>query len=281
MRIVMTSDIHYHYPWHDSFVQMVDQLRQIKPDLMILAGDIGEPLDIFAQGLRVFEPVCENRAALAGNHDVWHRTFTYTSQELWESKLAEVARENGYTWLDSENILMDGLGIAGSLAWYDYGSKHNKFPLSDDEYERIKPMISNDGNYVDWSWSDREFARRLSDELCTRIEELENNPDVSDILVVTHVPVFRGLQRASTNPESGIADAYYGNAALGERIKQYGKVRVVLSGHVHQGKHLQIARNGLRSIDVYTNSADYGKPAALLLDTETWQVTVIGNQPAA
>jgi UDP-2,3-diacylglucosamine pyrophosphatase LpxH len=61
---------------------------------------------------------------------------------------------------------------------------------------------------------------------------------------------------------------------MGERVRQARKVRMVLSGHVHQGKYRVIERDdlGLPPFDTYTNPADYGEPAAMILNTETWMV---------
>lgn len=275
MLIAVVSDIHFDLSWKDPLKRLAGRLKDQEPDLLILAGDIGEPLDKFIRGLRVFQRVCERRAAFAGNHDVWHRSSSFTSQELWETRLEEAAREQGYHWLERENLTIGSLGVCGSLAWYDYSGKHPHFRLTDEHYESLKPLISNDGNFIDWPWTDREFARRIAAQVCDRLDALSGDPQVADILVATHVPLFDGLQRSVADPEAVIADAYYAHLTLGERIKQYEKVRVVVSGHVHVGLEREIPREGSTPLKVYTNPADYGDPAALLLETETWQVTTL------
>ncbi len=274
MRIAVTSDIHFHPPWYDRIKRFADLLQEQKPDLLVLAGDIGEPVEMFTRGLKVFQPVCEQRAALAGNHDVWHRDSSYTSQELWESRLEETARELGYHWLDRENVVIGSIGICGSIAWYDYSGKHPEINLTDDEYEMLKPLITNDGRYVDWPWTDREFARRVTAEICARLDALESDPRITDIVALTHVPIFSGPQSQALSP----ANAYYANLALGEAVRQYEKVRVVLSGHVHLGLEREIPRGNLPPMRAYTNPADYGQPAALLVETETWQVTPLRGE---
>lgn len=275
MRIAFITDIHFHFMWYERFKQFVNHMCDLQPDLLILGGDVGEPLDIYEAGLRLYTDICDHRAVIAGNHDVWHRDHSYNSQTLWETKLQETAEAYDYHWLEKDNLVFDSLGICGTMAWYDYGAKSDELDFSDDEYETLKPMISNDGRYIDWPWTDREMAKLLEKELGQRLDALEKNDDIQDILLVTHVPLFKGLQRSLQDPERAIGDAYYGHIALGERVKLSQKVRMVLSGHVHIERHLIIHRNGLSPLETYTNPADYGKPAGLILNTDTWEVSIV------
>jgi len=276
MRIAITSDIHFFPHWQSRIKRFAELIQARKPDLLILAGDLGEPLEMFAEALKVFRPVCQTRAALAGNHDVWHRATPYTSQHLWESLLESTARAYGYHWLDRGNLVVDSIGICGTLAWYDYGGRAPMLGLSEVDCEQLKSLVSNDANYVDWPWTDREFVRLISAEFEARLDALQADPQVKEIIVVTHVPLFRNCLKEITTPEQGVLNAYYGNIQLGERVAQRGKVKAVFSGHVHQERRCQVPRaNGAGPLSVYTIPADYGEPAALLLDTDTWQVSVI------
>ncbi len=282
MRIAITSDIHFFPQWHKDVVQLARTLRAAEPDLLILAGDTGEPLDMFMQGLMTFKPVCEDRAVIAGNHDIWHRSMPHTSQRLWESLLGETAELHGYTWLEHSNLIAGGLGICGTLAWYDYGGRPDWFNFDDNFYEAIKPEVSNDGAYIDWPWTDREFAQFVGTRFEERLDVLEKDPAVRDVLVVTHVPLYRECVKPITTPEQALINAYYANVGLGKRVMARDKVRTVVSGHVHQDRRLTLRRsngnrshNGNGALKVYTVPSDYGHPAALLLDTDTWAVDVI------
>lgn len=275
MRIIITSDVHFHFSWYDIFKHFVKRLTELEADLLILAGDIGEPLDVFSEALDLFADVAPQRVALAGNHDVWNRDMSYPSRELWEKKLPSTAVAKGYHWLEDENLSIDGLGIAGSLAWYDYSGKADEIKMSDDDYMRLKSLISNDGKYVDWPWLDVQIAEMLSDGLIERLDLLEQDDAINDVLLVTHVPIFADMQRSMGDPEKRIADAYYLNLTLGKRVLPYQKLRMVMSGHVHIGHEKEIERDGLPPLTAYTNPSDYGRPAALLLDTETWEVETL------
>lgn len=280
MRIAITSDIHFFPQWQQNIHHFARVLSGFAPDLLIVAGDTGEPLELFAQGLQALAPVCHRRAALAGNHDVWRREegYAYSSERLWEAELARVAQANGYTWLEHDNIVLDEVGICGTIGWYDYGGKPAQLPFDDDFYEVIKPQVTNDARYIDWRWSDREFAARVGDQFQVRLDALEANPAVHEVLVATHVPLYEGALRSSATPQQALLNAYYANIGLGEQVLQRAKVRAVVSGHVHHERRLSIPRaNGrpLTPLRVFTVPADYGFPAALLLDTGTWDARAI------
>jgi 3',5'-cyclic AMP phosphodiesterase CpdA len=280
MRIAVTSDVHYHPPWSERIQRLASILTEQKPDMMILAGDIGEPFDLYQNGLRAFENVCEHKAIIAGNHDVWHRTSGHTSRELWETLLPQAAFNHGYHWLEYRNLIVGSLGVCGTVAWYDYSGRHPDINLDENAYEQIKPSISNDGRFIDWPWTDREFAGRVGTEFGQRLRTLHQSSEIKDILVVTHVPLFRESLRVYDTPEQAVANAYYANLPLGRVVLKYDKVRAVFSGHVHVERKYSVARD--RSpLPVYGVPSDYGAPAALIWDSETGEVEafrVIGEE---
>ncbi|GAB4468193.1 MAG: metallophosphoesterase [Anaerolineae bacterium] len=275
MRIAITSDLHFRPIWLSRLRSFACRLREAKPDLLIVGGDVGEPLNMFSGGLALLQDVSDVRALVVGNHDVWHREFPHNSRDLWEDRLPAAAEQYGYLWLEEHNLRLGALAICGTIAWYDYSTKPHDIILSDDDYERIKPMLSNDGNYIDWDWSDRQFAAKVGRAFEERLDRLEHDEEITDIVVISHVPLFRECLRPATMPEERILNAYYGNLPLGEVVQASKKVRAIFSGHVHHEKRLSIPRSGADPLAVYTIPADYGMPAALLLDTETWEVTRI------
>lgn len=280
MRIAITSDVHYHPPWSDRIKRLASILTEQKPDMMILAGDTGEPYDLYEQGLLAFENVCEHKAIIAGNHDVWHRTSTHTSRELWETLLPQAAFNHGYHWLEYRNLIVGSLGVCGTVAWYDYSGRHPNINLDENSYEQIKPSISNDGRFIDWPWTDREFAGRIGAEFGQRLRTLHQSSDIKDILVVTHVPLFRESLKSYDTDEQHVANAYYANLPLGRVVLKYDKVRAVFSGHVHVDRKYTVARDQ-SPLMVYGIPSDYGAPAALIWDSETGNVEafrVIGEE---
>ncbi len=275
MRVAITSDIHFHHPWYSRIRLLALQLQMAEPDLLIMAGDIGEPLPLFEEGLLAFTPVCEKRAVIAGNHDVWHREMDYSSQQLWETHLPQRAAQCGYTWLEGGNLIVGDVGFCGTIAWYDYSASPIGQEFSPQQYQQLKNVLSNDAQFIDWPWSDPEFSARVSDPFMNRLDQLQEDEGVTEIVVITHVPLFREALKQSASDDQEFANTYYGNLTLGEAIIARPKVSTVFSGHVHQGSQFEVVRNEDKPIQGYTIPADYGQPAALVFDTVSREVTTI------
>ncbi|MEJ2210962.1 MAG: metallophosphoesterase [Anaerolineae bacterium] len=267
MRIVVSADVHYRPRWAEAARRLARQVRQAQPDCFVLAGDVGHPLANFERGLALFADLDCPRLALAGNHDLW--SGEHSSQELWDHLLEEAARRAGFAWLDRENVILGGLGICGTLGWYDYSARDPALPLDARDYFINKGMFTNDGSFVDWAHTDQAFARRLLDAFGQRLAALCEDETISHVLVATHVPPFReSLVAAPARegaPEGDPASAYYGNLTLGRRIVTCPKVTHVVSGHTHHGGHWRIATDH-GFIESYVVGSDYGQPACLVLD---------------
>ena len=270
MRIAITSDLHYLPHQKLAHRTFAERLAAHNPDVFLIAGDLGEPLDHFHEALEIYASVCPERGAIAGNHDVWHRAFSHTSQELWEYKLAEVAGEYGYTWLERETILVGTLGICGTVAWYDYSGLIPGLLANEEEVWTLKAMFNNDGQYIDWDWEDPAFAQRVADECIERLNMLQKADDIADILLITHVPIFPECQG-----KPGVMSAYAANLPLGQKVIGYDKLRVVASGHIHVERFAEIEREAQRPVQAVTVPSDHGAPAAVLVNTEDWQVDFI------
>jgi hypothetical protein len=230
---------------------------------------------LFEEGLLAFASVCERRAIIAGNHDVWHREMDYSSQQLWESLLQESTARHGYTWLEGENLVIGDVGFCGTIAWYDYSASPVGDEISIEQYQQLKAVLSNDGRFIDWPWSDPEFSTRVSDPFLVRLDQLQGNEAVHEIMVSTHVPLFREALKPAISEDQEFANAYYGNLALGKDVVSRSKVATIFSGHVHRGSSFEVIREEARPIMACTVPADYGQPAALLFDTITREVTTI------
>jgi len=275
MRIAITSDLHYRPPYRDQMVSLAEQIRALRPELLIIAGDLGEPLDMFTSCLDIFRDVSPMRAVIAGNHDVWHRVYPYSSERLWESLLETATNQYGYTWLERQNLKVGGLGICGTIAWYDYSSRPLGNALDGVDFWQLKKFLSNDASYIDWGWTDVEFSTLVGEEFEARLDVLDSDARVRDILVVTHVPLFRECLREARTPEERLLNTYYANLTLGQKVQQRAKVRAVVSGHVHRPTMLEVARPESPALHVFSNPSNYGLPAALVLDTMTWSVTTL------
>jgi hypothetical protein len=267
--IAITSDLHLGITAPKQIEMLAEEIAAAQPDLTILAGDLGAPLGRFRECLALFADVPGARAVLAGNHDVW--AHGQRSQDLWERLLPEATRAAGMLWLEDADWRQDGCAVAGSLAWYDYSAADPGLPPFTPAYYAIhKRDYNNDGTYIDWPWSDVDFAARLGDGLCARLDALEADATIQKVLVVTHVPICEAqLVRKPDDQRWGFSNAYFGNLTLGRRVAAHRKVRAIISGHTHTGcagqqPHLP-QPSALPPIEVAVIPSDYNRPAYMLI----------------
>ncbi|HLY28148.1 MAG TPA: metallophosphoesterase [Aggregatilineales bacterium] len=263
MRIVVTSDTHYHRQWHTVLTNFAVELADLKPDCLVVAGDVGEGPENFAEMLRLLEVVQCPRLVLSGNHDLWS-TRTASSEHLFNTLLPQITDDHGAIWLEGENWICDNVAVCGTNGWYDYSGADPSLPYHTDDYFTFKRKYIVDGDKVDWDWTDVKFAEMLGKHFARRLEALDADAAVQDIIVVTHVPPFaEAIVRKEGNEVWGITNAYFYNLTLGERIKHSAKVRRVVSGHTHVGISAPVADTAIH-LDVIP--ADYGRPAYVVFD---------------
>lgn len=258
-RIVITSDLHLGITMRYEIDEMIAAIAMEQPDLTIIAGDIGEGMTHIRTCLRLFREVPGQMAALAGNHDLWALDGGH-SAEVWERELPEAVRAAGMLWLEEDVWRADGLAVAGSIAWYDYSGADPAIPPQTEDYwVETKRQMHPDAKYLDWPWSDIEFAVRCGAGLAARVAALDADPSVNDLLLVTHVPLFREqLVNRPEIPRWGYGNAYFGNLTLGQRVRHSPKLRAVVSGHTHIGVKATLA--GEPAAPVWVNPSDFHKP---------------------
>jgi len=272
-RIVITSDLHLGITSAAILRTLMSTIAAEEPDLTVLAGDIGEGLPNVVECLKIFAQLPGEVAVLAGNHDVWARA-NYSSQDLWERHLPETVRAAGMLWLEETVWQHDRIAVAGSLAWYDYSAADPTIPPYPPKFfaER-KGNYNLDAKYVHWPWSDPEFAVRLGDALCERLQGLETDPRVHSVLVVSHVPLFEEqMCRKPHDPHWGLSNAYFGNLTLGQRVQEMSKVQMVVSGHTHIGLKGQVRRPNFpegHALSVSVLGSDYHAPVYSVIDSTT------------
>lgn len=275
-KIVVTSDLHLGITTAAQVGALAQRVAREEPLLTVLAGDLGEPLELFEDCLRRFAALPGAVAVLAGNHDVW-ATGDYDSAELWEHRLPEAVAAAGMLWLEEQSWQREGVAVVGTLAWYDYSAVDPGLAAYPPEYFALaKRRYNNDAQYVNWPWSDQELAARLGDAFYGRLMQLERDPAVRAIAVVSHVPLFEAqMIRKPEDPRWGASNAYFGNLTLGQRVLDARKVRAVVSGHTHLGRTGLVSRPpgpALPPIPTIVIPSDYGAPAYVVLDSETLDI---------
>jgi 3',5'-cyclic AMP phosphodiesterase CpdA len=251
MRILITADLHYRPSHREAFVAFADWVQAQQPDCLVIAGDIGHPLRLFRRALQLFAGLDCPRLLLAGNHDVYRGEAD--SRTLWEQALPEATREEGFVWLEDEIVrlplcgaqksdfseeigfLARRIAVVGTMGWYDYSSRAPHLDLDDAALRTMKRLVNHDADFIDWPWSDVAMARYLGRRFAGRLRSAADDPAVSQVIVVTHIPIFE--QAVPDHPESefwSLLRASMGNFTLGELVRRMPKVTHVVSGHIHR-----------------------------------------------
>jgi predicted phosphohydrolase len=282
--LVVTSDLHLGITSEATVRALAQRIAAEQPDLTVLAGDLGEGLTNFRRCLALFASLPGQVAVLAGNHDVW-ATEGVSSLELWEHALPQATRDAGMLWLEERPWCHGALAVAGSLAWYDYSAVDPSLAQVPRAW-----FAANKGHYmidaqaINWPWSDVEFATRLGDGLCATLAQLEADPAVRAVVVITHVPLFEAqMVRKPSDVRWSRSNAYFGNLTLGRRVlESTTKLVRVVSGHTHNGRSgfVPASRQGTQStapIPVSVLASDYGAPLYAVYRNEDLTPELGGN----
>jgi predicted phosphohydrolase len=265
MRILVTADLHYKPAQRQDYVAFARAVEKLAPDCFVLGGDVGHPVRLFQRGLQLFSQLTCPRLLIAGNHDVYRGD--YDSRTLWETQLPAVARAEGFVWLENTTWRLGSVGVCGTMGWYDYSARSLHLPFASEDYPHIKKLVNHDADYVDWPWSDRAMARFLARRFAERLAALEADPQVTQVVVVTHMPIF--APALPPYPQSEIYSlqrAYLGNFTLGDLVRQYDKVTHVVSGHLHRAGQWRIDRAGTQNdIAFHLVGSEQGRPGSVLL----------------
>jgi predicted phosphodiesterase len=271
MRLAVTSDLHYDRAGSltppDAIEALARQIARQRPELLILAGDLGHGVENFRRCVASFSGVAPRLAVLAGNHDVWRDPhLDLSSQRLLDEALPGVCAELGATWLETSVLRVGSVAVVGSLAWYDYSAIDAEQAHHAPQLPALKRLLNNDANWIDWPHSDPQVAARLGDALLRRIEDLDGDQEIHQIVVATHVPLLEEqMVRRPDNANWGVSNAFFGNLSLGRRVAAFPKVSLLVSGHTHFARDGVVPRpcGPLRHAVI---GSDYGAPAFRVFD---------------
>ena len=270
LKLAFTSDLHLPITKDEPIAGLGREVQAFAPQAFIVAGDVGESLADVKRGLQLLrEQVRCPIWVLAGNHDVWARP-PHDSRDLWSKQVPATVRATGCQWLEGTSFVLDGVAVAGTIAWYDYSAADPSVQASGLEFAQQKFHYNADALRIDWEWSDPEFADRVSVAFLSQLDHLDSDPAVRRVVVVTHVPlVEEQMPRDHGDPRWAFSNAYFGNLTLGHKVLTHRKVSHIISGHTHIGKQCMVDRQEGPAVEVHVLASDYEKPAWLGLNINT------------
>lgn len=207
--------------------------------------------------LSLFERFGGRRLLTGGNHDLWCPGGD--SLKRWREELASVARACGFAYLDEAPVVLDGLGVVGSVGWYDYSFADGELGLPREFYEaKLGPGLAlrmgcesplarlaadlpehlrritarwMDGVYVRLPMSDEAFTRELVERLRGHVEAVA--PRCERIVACLHHLPFAEMVLRKSDPNWNFANAFMGSERFGEVLLACPKVAYVFVGHSH------------------------------------------------
>jgi hypothetical protein len=285
MKIAFTTDTHLVIGYDGmtseaQVTQLRDDIYAEKPDVICHGGDIGE----MRLGQRNFTEVLSilgkdiKCMGVIGNHDLWTNPgpdlpgLTTNSATMWAKAIPDMFKDHGWTYLEDQNWIKDGVAIVGSYLHYDYSSadpegvaaNHIKanFPdwTPDEYYERMKKRVVNDAKFFRGLPRDKDFAKLIGDAFQGRLLAAQEDDSVHSIVIVTHVPCMPcQITRKPHEWHWSCSTAYFGNLSHVETIMKCSKVKHILSGHSHQENRTTVQLDdGIAK--VVTLGSDYGAP---------------------
>ncbi len=251
MRIASVSDLHVDFPANrEAVVRLATAIHRRGADLVVVAGDISHVDDHIARALRAFALAAPRVAYVPGNHELWfarpdvRSDPSLDSWRRYEVDLRRIAEAEGCHYLPAGPLELGPVAVAGVTGWYDHSLLRPEVrgaiapealeskQLGGSEWVDGRYTVFRDGDGV--PMGDAAIARRMELALAADLADLDGNPDVTDVVAVTHVLPFReALGPARGLPFDGF-DAFMGSLSLGDVIRSSKKVRACIYGHTHR-----------------------------------------------
>lgn len=251
MKIAFISDLHVDSsPQCFSLLEdLVHSLTIMQPDVFIVAGDIAASTTLFEKSLRSFANLPCEKLLVAGNHDIWVDSPASLQRGIhsgvkYDEIIPAICEKNGFIFLGAAPRVIDGIGFAGTIGWYDYTLRNKNyddtFSLETYRNKRYRETFTwSDLKYARWMdaggkqlKSDEEVAAEMEDALMRQLSSLSRQGIAKTVVVTHHVP-FREMIVYPNLLPFDFFSAYMGSEGLGAVIASSPAVCRVICGHSH------------------------------------------------
>ncbi len=246
MLIAYTSDFHIDTSKENfQILEFVKQKLKKKPaDVLIIAGDIGSYLRSIIETLSYLREIPAKKIFVPGNHDIW-KEDGYSSNNKYFELLVEICENNDFIPLWKTPVIINGIGFVGCMGWYDYtfGNPEMHFTAKDYLRKELNGSIWMDKYNVSFfkdyvKIDDIQIVQMVYEKFILDCETIY--PEVEKIIAVFHHPPFKEMLTYKGIEEWDYFTAFMGAEIFGDYIKNKDKIEIVISGHQHKKKQVEI-----------------------------------------
>ena len=257
-RTVWLTDLHLNFVEPHEFERLVQEVRSLQPDTVLLGGDVAEAHDVVAWLMLLIQRIDRPIYFVLGNHDFYNGGVTAVRDQVADASEAN-ERLCFLTRSKSPVRLTDRAALVGHDGWADAREgDYNRSLVMMNDYLLIEELAP-------FSKQDRlAELHRLGDEAALHVREqlMRALPEYEQVFVLTHVPPFRAAcwyQGAISDDEWA---PHFVCQAMGRAILDVasifpGKEITVLCGHTHSAGECLPTEN----VRVITGEAEYGRPS--------------------
>ncbi|MHC4443467.1 MAG: metallophosphoesterase family protein [Planctomycetota bacterium] len=275
MKLIVTADLHYDIQRSITPTRRIAQeICGIHADALIILGDAaGRDIHIVSDCLHLFDRFHGQKLFVAGNHDIW----TDPGQDSlvrYQESLPTLCREAGFHPLDLEPLIFEGIGIVGSMGWYDFSYQVDwlNIPLrfyeakvapgAASRMQRYQHLVEDtsdvpdqamkigtrwmDGQFVHLPISDVDFCKRLLQRFKQHLDQTANQCE-KIVVGLHHVP-FSQLAPINNKPAWAFGRAFMGSKLFGQAMLTQPKIQYAFCAHSHSRQQQKIQH--IKCIDV-------------------------------
>jgi predicted phosphohydrolase len=201
-------------------------IKKIKPlaENLILAGDIGQPLDPhFESFIKYVSSNFKNIIYVAGNHE-YYNSYGMTIRKVNNTIQYIFSKYPNVYFLNNSKIVINNITIIGSTLWSS--------PISDTYFNDFKNFIYDDDGCITI-----DKFRKMNKESILFLESQLENCCHDKTIVVTHFMPLMNIDIPNSKYKSNpINDSYFGN----KLYHIINKPKYWISGHTHQRFEINI-----------------------------------------
>lgn len=249
MRLAVTAHLTWSSETSRSFEQTIERIRMAGPDCLLVLGPTARGRSDFAQALERLASLSCEVGVVAGPQDLYVEPPEHSYKRFTDELPAQCA-EYGIAWLETENLVIGNLGIAGTLAWYDYSGRDPNLGYTAEQYAELKGLVTDDARNLHWEWTDRELSGQLLADFMRRLDALNHRREVDSVLVASHfAPFVVSPEPRRDDMRARFRMAYESNPSLGRILAPRAKVRYTVSAGPQDVRQASV-RFGANEIEV-------------------------------